>query len=122
MRVRMFKPEFALKVRSGSKRQTIRPVPKRLPKVGDFESWRQWSGKPYRSKQIELALVQITEVKPITITKRCRVELDGRDLSSLAVVHLAHGDGFNEGRDLLDWFIIEHGLPFSGILIRAKDA
>ena len=43
MRVRMFKPQFAPLVKAGTKRQTIRPVPKRLPQPGDLESWREWT-------------------------------------------------------------------------------
>ena len=43
MRVRMFKPQFAPLVKAGTKRQTIRPVPKRLPQPGYLESWREWT-------------------------------------------------------------------------------
>ena len=62
MRVRTFKPQFAPLVKAGTKRQTIRPMPKRerdIPKEGDLESWREWTGKPYRSKQRELCQVRL---------------------------------------------------------------
>lgn len=36
-------------------------------KVGDMASLRIWSGKPYRSKQIEFAQVEVKRVWPVTI-------------------------------------------------------
>lgn len=49
--VRLFKPEFAAKVLSGEKCQTVRATPKRMPTPGDRISCRAWTGAPYRSKQ-----------------------------------------------------------------------
>jgi len=41
MIVRLFKPQFAPKVASGEKRQTVRPTPKRIPYLGDRISLRE---------------------------------------------------------------------------------
>lgn len=127
----MFKPQFAPLVKAGTKRQTIRPMPKRMPKAGDVESWRQWSALPYRSPQIELAQVKLTEVQSIVIHRdgietcpgTLRVTFFGewsaarRDfLKATALL-----DGFEGWEQMRDWFKKEHGLPFEGILIRAED-
>lgn len=42
--VRMFKPQFAPMVENGTKLQTVRPRPKRMPKEGDAISLRCWTG------------------------------------------------------------------------------
>ena len=61
--VKMFKPRFAELIRSGAKRQTIRPTPKVLPEAGDIIDCRQWSGLPYRSKQIRLGEFEVAEME-----------------------------------------------------------
>lgn len=120
MRVRMFKPQFAPLVEAGNKRQTIRPWPKRMPKTGDVESWREWTGKPYRSKQRELAQVKLMEVSPITLTRDgCMV--GGIALSALGEAKLAADDGFKSFRQMQDWFDLTHGLPFNGVLVAGED-
>lgn len=119
MRVRMFKPQFALLVQAGTKRQTIRPMPKRMPKVGDKESWREWIGGAYRSKQRELVRVELTEIRRIKIMKG-KAYLSGKKLSNPEYHDLAHQDGFLTAWHMGDWFKQTHRLPFHGILIRAK--
>ncbi|MEI8288815.1 MAG: ASCH domain-containing protein [Verrucomicrobiota bacterium] len=123
MRVRTFKPQFAPLVLNGSKRQTIRPMPKRLPKVGDLESWRQWTGRPYNSTQRELAKVRITAVEKITITEMgiCVGEGLGEVLNMVQEWEMVKADGFNTPKDFVEWFNFHHGLPFTGILIKADD-
>src|SRR5260221_1076262 len=127
MKIRMFKPQFAPLVQSGAKRQTIRPIPKRMPRVGGRESWRQWIGKPYRSKTLELAQVEIVYVGTI------KIEMGGdKEMITFAITTeksfnltspdaFVRADGFSGIDELLQWFDKTHGLPFSGILIRAKD-
>jgi len=127
----MFQPRFAPLVKSGAKRQTIRPVPKRMPQIGDRESWREWTGRPYWSLQQELAKVQIIAVETIEIhgdiwgTHHFAVKgatalrqdwwgINGWD-------GFAKADGFGSLRELFDWFKAEHGLPFFGIVITSKD-
>lgn len=129
MRVRMFKPRFAVLVAAGTKRQTIRPMPKRMPKVGDHESWRRWSGLPYRSKQIELARVEIVSVERIRIEETSDtydISLLDRPLKGALLPkehwdEIAVADGFANQYGLAIWFKETHGLPFGGIIIRAKD-
>ncbi len=131
MRVRTFKPQFAPLVKAGSKRQTIRPFPKRMPKAGDPESWREWTGRPYNSPQQELAQVELTSVESVTIhhdgIETCpgtlRVCFWGewhpvrrQFLNAVAIL-----DGFKNWEAMRDYFQAEYGLPFSGILIKAKD-
>lgn len=119
MRVRMFKPQFAPLVFDGSKRQTIRPIPKRMPVVGQQESWRKWTDKPYRSKQIELAQVILNSVSKITIAGYGMFVLNGEDCTWNEAQEIARLDGFESLHDMMTWFLNTHGLPFEGILIKA---
>lgn len=119
MIVRMFKPRFAPLVESGAKTQTVRPVPKRMPRVGEPISLRTWTDLPYRSKQRVLREATITAVFPVKMTQG-----DGGQLL-LSVAHgtvdeeaFARADGFSSARAMARWFIDQHGLPFSGIVIR----
>lgn len=123
MSVKMFKPWFARLVESGQKKQTVRPVPKRLPKVGERISLREWTGRPYRSKQRILGEGIITGVRRITISYTCfwmEFGNHGRGITvtdSYGLHSFAKDDGFSDWNDLVDWFQMEHGLPFAGIII-----
>lgn len=122
--VRMFKPRFARLVESGKKKQTIRPTPKRFPKPGDLISLREWSGKPYRSKQRLLMEACITDVRVCAITDNgIGIETEGSK-DSLVMLdeqrrdRFAKADGFNDWNEMRDWFKTEHKqLPFVGIVI-----
>ena len=115
--VRMFMPRFASMVLSGEKTQTVRPVPKRMPSVGDRISLRRWEGKPYRSEQIVLREATISHVDPIELAPE-RFVVAGRQLTPEEARAFAQADGFNSPHDLLEWFYVTHTLPFAGILIR----
>lgn len=117
--VRMFKPEFASKVLSGEKCQTVRPTPKRMPKRDDRISLRCWKGKPYRSKQRILREAIIDWVQPIRITEH-GITLDSQMLSEHQEWTFAKDDGFNTPQDMIEWFSFTHGLPFTGIVIYWK--
>lgn len=125
----MFKPQFTELVRTGFKRQTIRPTPKRIPCAGERESWRKWSGKPYRSPQIELAQVELTGIERICISETANLyevwlldrPLNGALMTSSEWEKLAKDDGFSCMYEMAEWFKKTHGLPFEGILITAKD-
>ena len=120
MRVRMFKPQFAPLVLDGTKRQTIRPLPKRMPQAGDLESWREWTGRPYRSPQGELVQVRIISAQTITITLE-GVMVGEKVLTLAEEISLAKRDGFIGRKDFIGWFNFTHGLPFTGILIKAEN-
>lgn len=114
--VRMFKPRFAALVRAGTKKQTIRPTPKRMPKPGDIIDCREWTAIPRRSKQIKIGEFEIQHV--------ATVNLDGgwiivgeRVLNPKDEDRFAHADGFKDHLELVEWFEREHSLPFTGILI-----
>ena len=116
--VRMFKPQFAGLVERGEKLQTVRPVPKLMPKTGDRISLRAWSDKPYRSKQKLLAEGVISQVVPIRITTEAVFILPTPNLT----VHVPRGpfavaDGFSCWEEMRQWFERQHGLPFDGVLI-----
>ena len=118
--VRMFKPQFAPLVEAGTKRQTVRPTPKRMPFVGQHLSLRTWTGRPYRSKQRVLATARVMDVQPIRITD----ETLGIRITPPVGMHywpdpdtFARADGFKDWPELREWFRTTHGLPFTGILI-----
>lgn len=115
--VRLFKPRFAPLVEQGKKLHTIRPVPKRMPRPGDRISLREWTGKPYRSKQRELRPeTDITRVQDIVIS-RAGVRIDGEMITNFEKVeNFANADGFDTGTEMVEWFETTHGLPFTGIL------
>lgn len=115
--VRMFKPQFAPLVLSGVKCQTVRPTPRRMPKVGDRISLREWKGKPYRSKQRLLRDAEITSVETVEI-HHDRFVIAGKEPTPVGEWEFAKADGFNTPKDMLEWFAFEHGLPFKGIVIR----
>lgn len=114
---RAFMSRFAPLVASGSKRQTIRKAPARMPKAGDLFIGFEWEGRPYGKgvKQKILIKSPIIEVLPIIINIHGGVKLNGLfpDLSPFA-----KADGFEDWHDMRDWFNKTHGLPFEGILIR----
>ena len=123
--VRMFKPQFAGLVERGEKTQTVRPVPKRMPKTGDRISLRTWSDKPYRSKQKLLAEGIITNVDRIEITDEGVTLLPESSLNLRVEVprgSFAVADGFSCWEEMRQWFQHQHGLPFSGVLIRWANA
>ena len=123
MIVKMFKRRFAPLVESGDKGQTVRPEPKRMPKVGESISLREWRGRPYRSKQRILGEGIITGVRKISICENLFWMEFGDQGRGVTVTdrygldHFAKDDGFNDWSDLVAWFQGEHGLPFAGIII-----
>lgn len=117
--VRLFKPQFAELVRTGAKRQTVRPVPKRMPKPGDALSLRCWTGRPYRSAQVVLRNAEVTAVSSVSI-RQCGMEVAGVRLSDSEMRLFAQADGFACVEEMLTWFHETNGLPFDGIVIQWK--
>ena len=122
--VRMFKPQFAGLVERGEKLQTVRPMPKRMPKVGDRISLRCWEGKPYRSKQKILREAIITAVSQIRISDDdVKIEYPPpRECVFPSQHKFAVMDGFSNWFEMREWFRATHGLPFTGILISWQNA
>lgn len=115
--VRMFKPQFAALVEAGTKLQTVRPTPKRMPREGDRISLRCWTGKPYRSKQRVLRETVVTQVRDILIYTDGVTLYDGYAGYAPNQHIFAVNDGFRSWPDMLQWFREQHGLPFNGIVI-----
>lgn len=120
----MFQPQFAPRVLDGSKTTTIRAPRKRAVKIGDILDLRQWSGRPYASKQVKLRTAECVETSTITIKRSSiifrkfsvGVELNGDELLDI----IAEDDGFESWRLMRAWFEKTHGLPFTGTLYRWK--
>lgn len=120
--VRMIQPRFVPMIRSGDKLNTIRPKPKREIKPGDIIDFRQWSGKPYCSKQIKVIEVEVTDVSAIKIDSHAVLKGDRLikwpHLDELN--YFAKRDGFKDWFDMRDWFTSTHSLPFEGVIITWK--
>lgn len=118
MIVRMFKPQFAPMVESRTKLQTVRPRPKRMPKVGEVFSGRCWTGKPYRSKQRTLVESVVTQVQRIEIAAEGWIWIDDFRIKNRNDFEtFARADGFDTPELMLEWFSTTHDLPFEGIVI-----
>ena len=118
--VRMFQPRFAPAVKRGLKRQTVRKRPKVMPRAGDIIDCREWTGKPYRSKQRKLCEGRITRVADIRIEARRKcpdIRIEGRWLNVAEMEAFANADGFAAAAEMGRWFDDVHGLPFEGIVI-----
>ena len=123
--------QFVEPVRSGIKRTTIRPIPKRkrdVPQAGDAIVLYRWTGKPYRSKQEVIGRYRV-------ITDACRVTVktdrivfhnvfgEGEDLAvidnaeSSDLTAVAYREGFKDWPEMSAWFEASHGIPFTGIII-----
>lgn len=126
MIVLTFQPRFAGLVRTGAKRQTIRLERKRPIKPGDELSLREWSGRPYLSKQNVLR-----DGERCSSTEEFRIEnhgfedfnltmfhLNGNMLDLLDMEKLALADGFSDLYEMYTWFCKTHGIPFKGVLIK----
>lgn len=113
----MFKPQFVPLIQSGSKRTTLRPIPKRRPEAGDVIDIREWASLPYRSKQLKIRTAPIVIVRDAVIWDDGLV-LDGLMLGSEAMLDaIAKADGFDGWEQMYDWFKRSYSLPFHGILI-----
>lgn len=117
----MFQPRFAGLVESGTKRQTIRPLPKRPVRPGHLLSLRVWTERPYGSRQRVLGTAVVTSVEPVTIEDTGREDLvtvAGRQLPPEELHAFAVADGFAGALEMFNWFEQTHGLPFTGVLIK----
>lgn len=74
---------------------------------GDMASLRVWSDKPYRSKQIEFAQVEVKKVWSVEIVIShtwWSFKIDGKFFGG-DVAKIANNDGL-ELQDFIDWFTI----------------
>lgn len=119
MIIKTFKPRFADLVESGSKLQTCRPTPRRMPKAGDKISLRQWTGLPYRSKQRVLRESTVVGWRKMTIhPASSMINLDGYTLGFDEMLTFAQADGFADHWDMLAWFTEQYGSDkWEGIVI-----
>ncbi len=118
----MFQPRFASLVEAGTKTQTVRKTPNRMPKVGDRISLRCWTDKPYRSPQRVLRDTTITRVAKVWIGWN-GILVDGRHVESDNA--FARADGFADFVQMHKWFCDNHGIPiegWTGILICWQNA
>jgi hypothetical protein len=93
-------------------------------KAGDMVSLRVWSDKPYRSKQIEFAQVEVKKVWPVTIIVDDIFNPIYSGDMLIPTCQLAINDGL-ECNDFVKWFMIhpkKTGSIFQGQIICWSDA
>lgn len=112
-----FKKEFAGKVASGSKCQTIRKLRKdgRNPKPGQTLYLYTGQRTAYCKK---LGEATCKSVEQISIEENLDVYVGVNWLPLWEIKSLAKKDGFNNHSDFFQFFIKTHGLPFYGLLIK----
>ena len=107
-----FQKQFADKVESGEKRQTIR---RRSFQPGD--KLYLYTGQ--RTKQCrKLGEAIVKETYSIVIPNEDEIYFDDCILTGQEKDQLARDDGFRGCDDMVDWFKNTHGLPFKGYMIR----
>lgn len=119
MAVLMFRPQYRPKITSGIKSNTIRPERRRKLKIGQPVSLRVWSGKPYRSPQIEFGRAVIDTVRQIMIEPDAvTLYLPLEKITGAALENFAVKDGFSAWNEMVGFFRETHkSLPFRGSLI-----
>ena len=111
-----FKPEFADKIRYGTKRLTIRKKRKRgNPNPGDV--LYLYTGMRTKSCT-KLLEAKCTKVNNILISDDYDIYLDEIELNFFDAWKLALRDGFKVQEDFFLFFKNHYGLPFKGLLIK----
>ena len=85
-------------------------------KVGDIASLRVWSGKPYRSKQVEFAQVEVKRIWPVRIYGGTGIITD---TGYLPLASVSYNDGLS-APDFTSWFNLHpksNGDEFTGQII-----
>ena len=129
---------YAELLNAGKKLHTIRAnydlwkVNEEKMRTGNYYlSVRQWSGRPYHSKQIEVAQIKTSiTVQRIMLTNNPDAEqepisaiIDGKALSYEGCKALARNDGLSI-QDFREWFFgkeLEHISTFEGCIIQFTD-
>lgn len=114
--------DFVLLDGTTQKHHTIRVGNRFSP--GDMASLRVWSDKPYRSKQIEFAQVEVKKVWPITIIVDDIFNPIYSGDVLIPTCQIAKNDGL-ECDDFVKWFMIhpkKTGSIFTGQIIAWSDS
>lgn len=124
--VLMFDSHFASMVEAGTKRQTVRPIPKRrkIPTIGCELDLRRWEGKAYRSKQAKILETPLLAVAEIFVKENMLV-IHGNSSNGgpfcapkpeeSLTEKFAKADGFQCWDDFVSYIGAAYGLPFSGV-------
>lgn len=89
-------------------------------KAGEMASLRYWSGRPYNSKQVEFAQVEIKKVWPIKIVGEFIFNQFDNVLFAAHLDQLATNDGLSVD-DLRAWFKMPRKETFIGQIICWSD-
>jgi len=111
-----FSAEFADRVQSGEKQQTIRRLRKRPIKAGD--TLILYTGQRTKACR-KLGEAACDRVFPVVIGRKS-MGWRGYSLNpySMTANFLAQNDGFESYAAMADWFDNRYGLPFEGVVIQ----
>ncbi|WP_035238125.1 hypothetical protein [Desulfobacter vibrioformis] len=112
-----YKKQFAGKVESGEKRQTIRARRKdgKDPRPGQT-LYHFYGLRTKYCRKLREDVCKSTEA--ITIEGRHNVVVGTITLSLAAETNLANADGFYTSIEFFDFFEKTHGFPFHGLIIK----
>lgn len=111
-----FQKQFAPKVESGEKKQTIRANRKDGRDLKPGDTLYLYTGMRTKTCR-KLGEAEAKSVHDVKIDERGTM-VDGIRLDPLTLKHFAQADGFSCVKDYLNFFTRTHGLPFRGKLIR----
>lgn len=110
-----FQKRFADDVDSGKKRQTIRAMRKRPFKVGD----KLYLYTGLRTKSCRKLGEEIIKNVFKIVIDGDEIYLNGFQIDTKRECEqIAKDDGFQNQKDMIEWFEKNHGLPFMGQLIK----
>ena len=113
-----FKKQFAEDVKSGVKKQTIRPKRKRPIKIGD--TLYLFTGMQTKNC-VRLKTVKCIDVEPIKIDlsgEYLSIQIHGQYLTYTKATELAQLEGFYTFEELLEFVAHTYGNKFDGDIIK----
>ena len=114
-----FSAEFADRVQSGEKQQTIRRLRKRPIKAGDtlilYTGQRTKACRKLGEGVCNRVINVTIGRKILTWGRQPKLRVKGGLVTSTA---LAQADGFESYAAMADWFDNRYGLPFEGVVIQ----
>ncbi len=114
-----YQTRFVADVKSGKKRQTIRPMRKRPFRIGDtlyhYADWRRPTCKKIRTDKCRM----VVDISILRLPDSCDIiVIGGRTLLEAEALAFARADGFETVDDLMAWFLAtKHGSFYGQVIL-----
>ncbi len=115
-----FQKQFAPDVECGIKTQTIRALRKNRIKVGEI-LYLYGSLRTKQTRKLNEVVCQSVDEVRITVRLVTVKDNEGKFTHYNCLEYLdqfAKDDGFEGWNEMVEWFTDNHGLPFTGVLIK----